>query len=193
MRKHYTDAELLADIQAVTDAPDPAEVKRDAYFADPANADEIEKEQARIDRVIANYKLKKSQGVADSCQKSFFSHIIPILKEERKNNSFVIKYNNSKIISPRVEKRILPLFFALNEMTQKNALDNAITANRCRRKGPAAPFDTQCDTGDRPLKIGTICRCANDSPAQTRLKDDRTGHTEIGKCFFQPNNKKGNK
>ena len=38
MRKRYTDAELLAGIQAVTAGTDPAEAERNAYFSDPANA-----------------------------------------------------------------------------------------------------------------------------------------------------------
>ena len=63
MKKRYTDAELLADIEAVTSETDPAEVERDAYFADPANAAEIEEQQARMDLVIALYNARKEAGL----------------------------------------------------------------------------------------------------------------------------------
>ena len=59
MKKHYTEEELLADIEAVTNGTDPAQVERDAYFADPANAAAIEEQQARMDRIIAEYNRKK--------------------------------------------------------------------------------------------------------------------------------------
>jgi len=65
VKKQYTDEELLTDIEAVTAGNDPAEAERNAYFNDPANAAEIEKQQARIDRIIAEYnetiKTKESQ------------------------------------------------------------------------------------------------------------------------------------
>ena len=63
MKKRYTDAELLADIEAVTAGTDPAEAERDAYFADPANAADIEEQQARMDLVIALYNARKEAGL----------------------------------------------------------------------------------------------------------------------------------
>ena len=63
MKKRYTDAELLADIEAVSAGMDPAEAERDAYFADPANAAEIEERQARMDLVIALYNARKEAGL----------------------------------------------------------------------------------------------------------------------------------
>ena len=42
MKKNkYTDAEILADIDAITSAPDPEETERDAYFRNPENTAEI--------------------------------------------------------------------------------------------------------------------------------------------------------
>ena len=63
MKKRYTDAELLADIEAVTAGTDPAEAERDTYFADPANAADIEERQARMDLVIALYNARKEAGL----------------------------------------------------------------------------------------------------------------------------------
>ena len=63
MKKRYTDAELLADIEAVSAGTDPAEAERDDYFADPANAAEIEERQARMDLVIALYNARKEAGL----------------------------------------------------------------------------------------------------------------------------------
>ena len=63
MKKRFTDEEILADIEAVTNGIDPSAIERDAYFNDPANAEEIEKQQALMDRVIAEYKAKHKQGL----------------------------------------------------------------------------------------------------------------------------------
>ena len=67
MKKRYTDAELLADIQVVTAGTDPAEAERNAYFADPANAAEIEEQQTRMDLVIAaNNKQSRTRTITDT-------------------------------------------------------------------------------------------------------------------------------
>lgn len=62
-QREYTDAEILADIDAICSAPDPEEIKRDAYFNDPANAQEIAGQQAQIDLVIALYNARKDAGL----------------------------------------------------------------------------------------------------------------------------------
>ena len=62
-RRKYTDAEILADIDAITSAPDPEGIARDAYFADPANAAAIEEQQARMDLVIALYNARHEAGL----------------------------------------------------------------------------------------------------------------------------------
>lgn len=61
--REYTDAEILADIDAISSAPDPEEIERDAYFNDPANAQEIAEQQARMDLVIALYNARKDAGL----------------------------------------------------------------------------------------------------------------------------------
>lgn len=60
MKKHYTDAELIADIQTVAAGNDPSEKERDAYFADPANAADIEEQQSRMDLVIELYRTLRN-------------------------------------------------------------------------------------------------------------------------------------
>ena len=91
MKKRYTNAELLADIQAVTAGADPAEAERNAYFADPANAAEIEEQQARMDLVIALYKARKEAGLT---QKELAERIgtkqtyIAALERGKKNITF---------------------------------------------------------------------------------------------------------
>lgn len=42
---------------------DPAEIERDAYFGDPANAKEIAEQQARMDLVIALYNARKAANL----------------------------------------------------------------------------------------------------------------------------------
>ena len=66
--RYMTDAELTAEvarvkseIEAGTVSDD--EVERDAYFADPANAAEIEEQQARMDLIIALHKARKAAGL----------------------------------------------------------------------------------------------------------------------------------
>lgn len=63
MKREYTDAELLADIEAVLSGPDPAEIERDAYFNDPANAKEIAEQQAQMDLIIALYNARKDANL----------------------------------------------------------------------------------------------------------------------------------
>ena len=64
MKKNkYTDAEILADIDAITSAPDPEETERDAYFRNPENTAEIEEQQARMDLVIAMYNARHAAGL----------------------------------------------------------------------------------------------------------------------------------
>lgn len=60
MKKEYTDAELLADIKTTLSAPDAAEIERDAYFNDPANAGEIAEQQTCMDLIIALYNARKA-------------------------------------------------------------------------------------------------------------------------------------
>ncbi len=71
MREH---AEFLTDEQIATEV---AQIKKDiangivsdeekernAYFTDPANAAEIEEQQARMDLIIALYEARKSAGL----------------------------------------------------------------------------------------------------------------------------------
>lgn len=61
--KKYTDKELLEDIRNIMDNPDPEEIERDAYFFDPANAEEILKNQVQMELVIALYEARKSAGL----------------------------------------------------------------------------------------------------------------------------------
>ena len=82
MKREYTDAELLADIEAVLSGPDPAEIERDAYFNDPANAKEIAEQQAQMDLIIALYNARKDANLtqkelADRCElsKGFISQL----------------------------------------------------------------------------------------------------------------------
>ena len=63
MKREYTDTELLADIEAVLSGPDPAEIERDAYFNDPANAKEIAEQQAQMDLIIALYNARKDANL----------------------------------------------------------------------------------------------------------------------------------
>lgn len=63
MKREYTDAELLADIEAVLSGPDPAEIERDAYFNDSANAKEIAEQQAQMDLIIALYNARKAANL----------------------------------------------------------------------------------------------------------------------------------
>lgn len=62
-KKEYTDAELLEDIDNLMKNEDPAEKERDAYFSDPANAEEIAEQQARMDLVIALYNARHEAGL----------------------------------------------------------------------------------------------------------------------------------
>ena len=91
MKKRFTDKEILADIEAVTNGTDPEEAERDAYFNDPANAAEIEEQQARMDLIIALYNARKEAGLT---QKELAERLgtkqtyIAALERGRKNITF---------------------------------------------------------------------------------------------------------
>lgn len=91
MKKHFTEAELLADIQSITPETDPTVAERDAYFNDPANAAAIEEQQARMDLIIALYNARKEAGLT---QKELAERLgtkqtyIAALERGRKNITF---------------------------------------------------------------------------------------------------------
>lgn len=62
-KRTYTDEELLQDIDMVMNGKDPAEVERDAYFNDPANAEAIKAQQSRMELVIALHNARKAAGL----------------------------------------------------------------------------------------------------------------------------------
>ena len=72
MRKRqedWTDEEIAADIAEIiardkAGIPDEDELERDAYFTDPANADEIAATFARMELVQAMYKARKEAGLS---------------------------------------------------------------------------------------------------------------------------------
>ncbi len=65
--EYLTDEQLAAEVSHIaanletTYAEQSAE--RDAYFNDPANAEEIEEQQARMDLVIALHKARQEAGL----------------------------------------------------------------------------------------------------------------------------------
>ena len=66
--KYLTEEELIAEIAQIKrdierSVIDPEEKERNAYFTDPANAAEIEEQQARMDLIIALYEARKSAGL----------------------------------------------------------------------------------------------------------------------------------
>ena len=69
MKEHadfLTDAQIAAEVAEL--AKNPAMLKseseeRNAYFTDPANAAEIEEQQARMDLVIALYEARRAAGL----------------------------------------------------------------------------------------------------------------------------------
>ena len=66
--RYMTDAELTAEIEQIKQEIASGEIsaeekERNAYFTDPANAAEIEEQQARMDLVIALYEARKAAGL----------------------------------------------------------------------------------------------------------------------------------
>lgn len=65
-RKEYTDAEILAEIDEIM--KDPAaisedEAERNAYFTDPANAEEVKAMFDRMEIIEAMYKARHEAGL----------------------------------------------------------------------------------------------------------------------------------
>ena len=65
----WTDEEISADIAEIVERakkgiPDEDELRRDAYFNDPANQAEIEATFARMELVQAMYKARKEAGLS---------------------------------------------------------------------------------------------------------------------------------
>ena len=66
--KYLTDAEITAEVAKIKAEIEAGivsdeEKERDAYFNNPANAAEIEEQQARMDLIIALHKARKSAGL----------------------------------------------------------------------------------------------------------------------------------
>lgn len=66
--RFMTDAELEAEIKQIKKMIENGEIsdeekERNAYFTDPANAAEIEEQQAKMDLIIALYEARKSAGL----------------------------------------------------------------------------------------------------------------------------------
>ena len=65
-RKEYSDAEILAEIDEIM--KDPAaisedEAERNAYFTDPANAEEVKAMFDRMEIIEAMYKARREAGL----------------------------------------------------------------------------------------------------------------------------------
>ncbi len=65
-QREYTDEELLSDIRQVTETPSQEDLEREAWFNDPANAQEIAERQARMDMVVALYNARKAAGLTQA-------------------------------------------------------------------------------------------------------------------------------
>jgi DNA-binding XRE family transcriptional regulator len=66
--RFITDAELDAELEQIKKMIESGEIsedekERNAYFTDPANAAEIEEQQAKMDLVIALYEARKAAGL----------------------------------------------------------------------------------------------------------------------------------
>lgn len=66
--RYMTDAELDAEVEQIKKMIESGEIsedekERNAYFTDPANAAEIEEQQAKMDLVIALYEARKAAGL----------------------------------------------------------------------------------------------------------------------------------
>ena len=66
--RYMTDAELDAELKQIKKMIESGEIsedekERNAYFTDPANAAEIEEQQAKMDLVIALYEARKAAGL----------------------------------------------------------------------------------------------------------------------------------
>ncbi len=97
MKREYTDDELLADIKAVSNGEDPSIEERNAYFADPSNADTIKMQQERMDLVIALHKARKEAGLTQQqlAEKlGITQEYIAQIEKGRKNVTFatIIKF-----------------------------------------------------------------------------------------------------
>lgn len=110
MKKHYTDAELIADIQTVAAGNDPSEKERDAYFADPANAADIEEQQSRMDLVIALHQARRAAGLS---QKQLAERIgtkqtyVAQIEKGRKNITFSTLTKYARACGKRVAVTLL--------------------------------------------------------------------------------------
>ncbi len=65
-RREYTDAEIIAEIDGILAAPDKIsddEAERNAYFTDPANAEEVAAMFARMKLVEELYKARQEAGL----------------------------------------------------------------------------------------------------------------------------------
>lgn len=65
-RREYTDAEIIAEIDGILADPDKIsddEAERNAYFTDPANAEEVAAMFARMKLVEELYKARQEAGL----------------------------------------------------------------------------------------------------------------------------------
>ena len=65
-QREYTDAEIIAEIDSVLADPEKIsedEAERNAYFTDPANAEEVNALFARMELVEALYKARLEAGL----------------------------------------------------------------------------------------------------------------------------------
>ena len=110
MKKHYTDAELIADIRDVVAGNDPSEKERNAYFSDPANAADIEEQQSRMDLVIALHQARRAAGLS---QKQLAERIgtkqtyVAQIEKGRKNITFSTLTKYARACGKRVAVTLL--------------------------------------------------------------------------------------
>ena len=92
--REYTDAELIAEIDEIIANPGKIredEAERNAYFTDPANAEEVDAMLARMALVEAMYKARQEAGLT---QKELADRLgtkqtyIAALERGRKNITF---------------------------------------------------------------------------------------------------------
>lgn len=108
-----TDAQLAAEIAELAANPALAKTEsaeRDTYFTDPANAAEIEEQQARMDLVIALYEARRAAGLT---QKELAERLgtkqtyVAALEKGRKNITFSTLARYARACGKRVAVTLL--------------------------------------------------------------------------------------
>ena len=108
-----TDTQLAAEIAELAANPALAKnesAERDIYFTDPANAAEIEEQQARMDLVIALYEARRAAGLT---QKELAERLgtnqtyVAALEKGRKNITFSTLARYARACGKRVAVTLL--------------------------------------------------------------------------------------